>query len=65
MLCSDIEYMIKTNCNKQQTLFINLEIIIQIYENLLSNSIRYAKSMIAIDVNKQEEFLLITVSDDG
>jgi signal transduction histidine kinase len=65
MLCSDIEYTIKTNCNKQQTLFINLEIIIQIYENLLSNSIRYAKSMIAIDVNKQEEFLLITVSDDG
>lgn len=52
MLCSDIEYTIKTNCNKQQTLFINLEIIIQIYENLLSNSIRYAKSMIAIDVNK-------------
>ena len=42
MLCSDIEYTIKTNCNKQQTLFINLEIIIQIYENLLSNSIRYA-----------------------
>ena len=65
MLCSDIEYTIKTNCNKQQTLFINLEIIIQIYENLLSNSIRYAKSMIAIDINKQEEFLLITVSDDG
>ena len=65
LLCSDIKYTIKSDCDKKQNLFINLDIVIQIYENLLSNSIRYAHSMIDINVSMQEQYLLITVSDDG
>ena len=64
-LCSDIKYTIKTNCSRKQILFINLEIVNRIYENLISNSIRYANSMIDIDISKKNEYLLITVSDDG
>lgn len=37
----------------------------QIYENLLSNSIRYAKSDIAISVVIENNNLVISVSDDG
>ena len=36
-----------------------------IYENLLSNSIRYAKSDIAISVVIENNNLVISVSDDG
>ena len=46
-------------------MFINLEIVNRNYENLISNSIRYANSMIDIDISKKNEYLLITVSDDG
>ena len=37
----------------------------QIYENLLSNSIRYAKNDIAISVVIKNNDLVISVSDDG
>lgn len=47
------------------TLFINLDTVMQIYENLLSNSIRYAKSDIAISVVIENNNLVISVSDDG
>ncbi len=39
--------------------------VMQIYENLLSNSIRYAKSDIAISVVIENNNLVISVSDDG
>lgn len=45
--------------------FINLDTVMQIYENLLSNSIRYAKSDIAISVVIENNNLVISVSDDG
>ena len=65
LLCTDIKYSIKTNCNNIENLFINLDIVVQIYENLLSNSIRYANSMIDIDISMKKQYLLISVSDDG
>lgn len=37
----------------------------QIYENLLSNSVRYAKENIAISIEAQHNDLVISVSDDG
>lgn len=48
-LCYDKHFSITTSGNNI-TLFINLDTVMQIYENLLSNSIRYAKSDIAISV---------------
>ena len=65
LLCTDIKYSIKTSCNNNENLFINLDIVVQIYENLLSNSIRYANSMIDIDISMKKQYLLISVSDDG
>jgi signal transduction histidine kinase len=62
-------------CSKQQIrwsyqsdqpfLFIDPEIVMQVYENILSNSSRYAKSEIEITVSAGEQSLLILVADDG
>lgn len=63
-LCYDKHFSITTSGNNI-TLFINLDTVMQIYENLLSNSIRYAKSDIAISVVIENDNLVISVSDDG
>ncbi len=49
VLCYDKHFSI-TTISDNIILFINLDTVMQIYENLLSNSIRYAKSDIAISV---------------
>lgn len=46
-------------------LFINLDTVMQAYENLLSNSIRYAKENITVTIAVQNNDLVISVSDDG
>lgn len=63
-LCYDKHFSI-TASGDNITLFINLDTVMQIYENLLSNSIRYAKSDIAISVVIENNNLVISVSDDG
>ena len=63
-LCYDKHFSITTS-GDNITLFINLDTVMQIYENLLSNSIRYAKSDIAISVVIENDNLVISVSDDG
>ena len=50
---------------KYVDIFINLDAVMQIYENLLSNSIRYAKNDIVISVVIKNTDLVISVSDDG
>ena len=63
-LCYDKHFSITTS-GDNITLFINLNTVMQIYENLLSNSIRYAKSDIAISAVIENNNLVISVSDDG
>lgn len=64
LLCCDTHFSITTN-GKNVDIFINLDAVMQIYENLLSNSIRYAKNDIAISVVIKNNDLVISVSDDG
>ncbi len=40
-------------------------VIMQVYENLLSNALRYAKQQITVSASMIDGFLHITVSDDG
>lgn len=46
-------------------LLINLDAVMQIFENLLSNSIRYAKEQITVRIEAKRHDLVIAVSDDG
>ena len=64
LLCCDKHFSITTN-GKNVDIFINLDAVMQIYENLLSNSIRYAKNDIVISVVIKNTDLVISVSDDG
>lgn len=48
-----------------ETLCIDEELILEVYENLVSNAIRYAKSRVWICIQIAEEFLEMIVEDDG
>ena len=63
LLCCDKQFTITSKGN-DITLFINLDTVMQIYENVLANSIRYAKKNIDIRIITQNENLIISVSDD-
>lgn len=44
---------------------IDTEIILQVFENLFANALRYAQSEISVQVVEDEQFLTITIEDDG
>lgn len=47
------------------SLFIDSEIVLEVYENILSNAIRYANHSISILVNVTDSNLKIQIQDDG
>lgn len=51
--------------SKSKQIQIDEELVLEVYENLVSNAVRYAKSKIDISVILQEDTLQITISDDG
>lgn len=44
---------------------VDLEIVLQVCENLLSNAVRYAKESVEVICKKNNHMLVITVIDDG
>ena len=46
------------------TLKVDISVVMQVYENILSNAVRYAKSKIIIALSSKETFS-ITICDDG
>lgn len=53
------------NKAKVQTIHIDPEIVMQVYENILSNAVRYAKKSIAVTCNVEKNMFSICVMDDG
>lgn len=49
----------------EKTVFIDTELVMQVYENLISNAVRYAEQSVSVDVNITENILKIAVYDDG
>ncbi len=49
----------------EQEIFIDPSIILQVYENLLSNAVQYTQSKIQIQCSYEESRFSIIVSDDG
>ena len=47
------------------SLMLDDEIIMQVYENLLANAVRYAQSKITVSLKSSESSFSITVTDDG
>lgn len=46
-------------------LWLDRGLFLQIYDNLLSNAVRYAKSRLCVSLEQREGFLSLTVANDG
>jgi signal transduction histidine kinase len=64
MICESKKLSISDK-NAATSLCIDPEIALQVFENLLSNAVRYAKSSISIQYAVANDTFSITVSDDG
>lgn len=60
----DIKTMISVEIHEAE-LWMDLEAFSQIYENLLSNAARYAREHIGIRLYREQDFVVLEVSDDG
>ena len=45
--------------------YIDSELFMQVYENLVSNAVRYAESRITVSAGTSGDMLYVTVCDDG
>ena len=50
---------------EEQELLLDKEALAQICENILSNAARYVKEVVMISLRQAQEYLIITVEDDG
>ena len=48
-----------------QELFLDIRKVWQILRNLLGNALRYRNETVVLDINKENDFLMISVCDDG
>lgn len=53
------------NLAVSQQIFIDAELILQVSTNLISNAVRYAKSLVTITLEETEEGIGLSVADDG
>lgn len=50
---------------EEENLCLDAAVVIQVYENLMSNAVRFAKTKIAVECDGAGSFIILTVSDDG
>lgn len=50
---------------KSENITIDMEILLQVCENLLANAVRYAVTEVEVVLKQKNQYLMITVSDDG
>lgn len=63
-VCRDKKFRLNFGSNPD-SLFIDSELVMEVYENILSNAERYAHQYIDASVEIKGDFLTISVSDDG
>lgn len=63
MICGDDFRMNRTPAHK--TITVDTELVMQVYENLISNAIRYAEKSVVLNCSISEDILTISVLDDG
>lgn len=65
-ICQDKKFIFRDCISKEaQQIIVDFSIIIRVYENLLSNAIRFAKETIFVTVKIKNDNLYLIVSDDG
>ena len=64
LLCTDKEFLTEFSSDSEK-IFTDSEIVMQVYENLVSNAVRYAENSIRAECIISENMLTISVLDDG
>ena len=64
-VCKGKEFVLYQNIFDVDSVKIDTSIAMQVYVNLLSNAVRYAKRKIEIAIDKKDSLLLLNVVDDG
>lgn len=64
IICSELTLVFDSDI-KQPSLDVDIEIVLQVFENLMSNAARYAKTQVYVLCKTKNNRLIITVSDDG
>lgn len=64
-ICTEKDFTLFQNLSDIQNVKIDISVVMQVYENLLSNAPRYAKTKIEVTVDRHNEFLMLIVADDG
>lgn len=64
-ICTEKDFTLFQNLSDRQSVKIDIPVVMQVYENLLSNALRYAKTKIEVTVDRHNEFLMLIVADDG
>lgn len=64
-VCTEKEFVFRQNIPNTQNVTIDAPVVMQVYENLLSNALRYADTKIEVSIDKQDSLFLLAVSDDG
>lgn len=64
MLAKDLQISYQTDSDTEK-LFVDEELVLEVYENLVSNASRYANDQIEINISMIDHVLAISVEDDG
>ena len=64
-ICTEKDFTLFQNLSDIQNVKIDISVVMQVYENLLSNALRYAKTKIAVTVDRHNEFLMLITEDEG
>ena len=65
LLCKDRLFSFSCNGSSEDLIYTDIEIVTQVFMNLISNAQRYAKNCIECAVKAENDIFEITVSDDG
>lgn len=63
-LSKEKQFKFKSNL-KSNHLYLDQNILLEIYENILTNAFRYAKDLVSVSISEQENDIIIKVQDDG
>lgn len=63
-ICRDKQFELHFESDKD-IIFIDGELVSELFENLLSNGVRYADSEVSANVSIKNDYLIISVCDDG
>lgn len=64
-VCEGKKFVINTSHSAMGEARLDPAIVMRVYENLLSNAIRFARAVITVFIEAEESYVRFTVSDDG